>query len=61
MPMPLPTLAPGTTPWPPHSPATMLAARLPYRFGVTMTSNWWGLDTSCMHVLSTCERATKGE
>jgi hypothetical protein len=31
----------------------MLATRLPYRFGVTITSNWWGLLTSCMQVLST--------
>jgi hypothetical protein len=35
------------------SPATMLATRFPYRLGVTMTSNWCGLLTSCMQVLST--------
>mmetsp|Transcript_9969 Transcript_9969/g.24915 ORF Transcript_9969/g.24915 Transcript_9969/m.24915 type:complete len:350 (+) Transcript_9969:543-1592(+) len=50
---PLPTLPPGVTPYPPHSPATMLPTRLPYRLGVTMTSNWLGRPTSCMHVLST--------
>lgn len=41
---PLPMLPPGTTPKPPHRPATMLLTRLPYRLGVTCGQGvWWVL------------------
>ncbi|CAG9118699.1 unnamed protein product, partial [Plutella xylostella] len=45
--------APATTPAPPTNPEAKLSTILPYRLGVTITSNWFGLATICMVQLST--------
>lgn len=41
-----PIFIPGTTPAPPTSPAQILPTILPYKLGMTMTSNCWGLLTN---------------
>ena len=48
-----PMLHPGTIPGPPTKPAPTLETMFPYKLGMTMTSNCWGLETSCMEALST--------
>ncbi len=47
-------LSPGTTPAPPTSPAARLSMMFPYRFGITITSNWYGFDTSCNKAPEVC-------
>jgi hypothetical protein len=42
-----PMLAPAATPGPPTRPAPMFDTMLPYRFGMTITSNCDGRATSC--------------
>uniref|UniRef100_A0A915IEU6 Uncharacterized protein n=1 Tax=Romanomermis culicivorax TaxID=13658 RepID=A0A915IEU6_ROMCU len=39
-------------PAPPTRPAAKLSTMLPYKFGITQTSNCCGLDTNCMQQLS---------
>ena len=41
----VPILAPGTIPGPPTSPLPIFCKIAPYKFGVTITSNWVGLKT----------------
>lgn len=43
-----PTLQPGTIPGPPTRAAPMLETIAPYKLGITITSNWLGLATSCI-------------
>lgn len=45
--------APETTPAPPTRPEARLSRILPYKLGMTITSNCCGLETICMVVLST--------
>ena len=48
-----PTLHPGTMPGPPTRAAPMLETIAPYRLGITMTSNCWGLATNCIELRGT--------
>ena len=50
-----PTLQPGTVPGPPTSAAPMLETMAPYKFGITITSNWPGLATSCIDLYTISE------
>jgi hypothetical protein len=45
-----PTLQPGTIPGPPTRAAPILETIAPYKFGMTMTSNWPGFATSCIEL-----------
>jgi hypothetical protein len=45
-----PTLQPGTMPGPPTRAAPILETIAPYKFGMTMTSNWPGFATSCIEL-----------
>lgn len=47
-----PMLAPGTVPGPPTRAAPTFERMLPYKFPHTITSNWPGLETSYVVVVS---------
>ena len=51
-----PTLQPGTMPGPPTRAAPIFETMAPYKFGITITSNWVGRATSCME-LHSCTKA----
>ena len=50
---PSPTLIAEVALMPPTRPAPRSLSRSPYRLPAARISNWCGLDTSCMQVLST--------
>lgn len=45
-----PMLQPGTIPGPPTRAAPMFEVMLPYKLGMTMTSNCWGFETNCIEL-----------
>lgn len=45
-----PMLQPGTIPGPPTRAAPMFEVMLPYKLGMTITSNCWGFETNCIEL-----------